>query len=473
MARNKQQAKDKQGASDSSIEKPVMAVDADEVQNVPEKPKSAIQDGPIDEEDVISSEDEILEGDDLLEDDAIAVDDEPLVIEDVASDATDTVKVDVVRKETRLHRAMDARTTARREDPVKTYLREIGQYPLLSKEEEVELATSMERGIWVRAIRDGADAAERLSRVVLPKKGGVSILPKEVEEELEALVEAGKAAAVALGLGKSPSKVDLDRLLQKKGQELEQIDAQARASRDKLTISNLRLVVSIAKRYTNRGLSFLDLIQEGNMGLMKAVEKFDYKRGFKFSTYATWWIRQAITRAIADQSRTIRVPVHMIETVRDLKRIKREFIQQHGAAPTLEDLSEMMGMSIDRIKKVENVSSYTSSLERPIGDENEDTLCDFIEDTSSPSPTKETFRMFLKEQLNRALDQLDEREREILKLRYGLDDDHPRTLKDVSLKFNITRERVRQIEIKAIEKLKHPSRRTELKRFRELLLGED
>ncbi|HDL84802.1 MAG TPA: sigma-70 family RNA polymerase sigma factor, partial [Candidatus Acetothermia bacterium] len=371
MARNKQQAKDKQGASDSSIEKPVMAVDADEVQNVPEKPKSAIQDGPIDEEDVISSEDEILEGDDLLEDDAIAVDDEPLVIEDVASDATDTVKVDVVRKETRLHRAMDARTTARREDPVKTYLREIGQYPLLSKEEEVELATSMERGIWVRAIRDGADAAERLSRVVLPKKGGVSILPKEVEEELEALVEAGKAAAVALGLGKSPSKVDLDRLLQKKGQELEQIDAQARASRDKLTISNLRLVVSIAKRYTNRGLSFLDLIQEGNMGLMKAVEKFDYKRGFKFSTYATWWIRQAITRAIADQSRTIRVPVHMIETVRDLKPIKREFIQQHGAAPTLEDLSEMMGMSIDRIKKVENVSSYTSSLERPIGDENE------------------------------------------------------------------------------------------------------
>jgi RNA polymerase primary sigma factor len=267
--------------------------------------------------------------------------------------------------------------------------------------------------------------------------------------------------------------VNLVSLLQKKGQELEEIDAQARASRDKLTISNLRLVVSIAKRYTNRGLSFLDLIQEGNMGLMKAVEKFDYKRGFKFSTYATWWIRQAITRAIADQSRTIRVPVHMIETVRDLKRIKREFIQQHGAAPTLEDLSNLMGISIDRIKKIENVSSYTASLERPIGDEDEDTLCDFIEDTSSPSPTKETFRMFLKEQLNRALDQLDEREREILKLRYGLDDDHPRTLKDVSLKFDITRERVRQIEIKAIEKLKHPSRRTELKRFRELLLGED
>jgi len=471
MARSKQQAKGKQGKIDSTVDKPV--VPSEPIDKLKDVETEAVPlDELIDETEVLASEDDVLEGDDLLDDDATAVEEDPLAVAEIPIDDVESPKV-VPVKAARHHNLISTERSARREDPVKTYLREIGQYPLLTKEEEVELATSMERGNWVRAIRDGADAAERLSRVVLPKKGGVSILPPEAEEELKAAVEAGKEAAVALGLAKQKSRVNLVSLLQKKGQELEKIDAQARASRDKLTISNLRLVVSIAKRYTNRGLSFLDLIQEGNMGLMKAVEKFDYKRGFKFSTYATWWIRQAITRAIADQSRTIRVPVHMIETVRDLKRIKREFIQQHGAAPTLEDLSALMGISIDRIKKIENVSSYTASLERPIGDEDEDTLCDFIEDTSSPSPTKETFRMFLKEQLNRALDQLDEREREILKLRYGLDDDHPRTLKDVSLKFNITRERVRQIEIKAIEKLKHPSRRTELKRFRELLLGED
>ena len=474
MARSKQQTKDKQGTSDSATEKPGKKIDlSKEDLDATKQPEKAILNKPINEEDVISDGDKLLEGEDVLEGDDIAVEDETPAIEDAVPDVVSTVDLNVSKKKTHSRRTIDARRPARREDPVKTYLREIGQYPLLTKQEEVELATAMEHGNWVHAIRLGADAAEKLSRAVLPKNGGVSIIPKEVEEELKALVGAGKEATHALGFVKQKSRANLAPLLQKKGQELEQIDAEARASRDRLTISNLRLVVSIAKRYTNRGLSFLDLIQEGNMGLMKAVEKFDYKRGFKFSTYATWWIRQAITRAIADQSRTIRVPVHMIETVRDLKRIKREFIQQHGAAPTLEDLSLIMGMSIDRIKKVESVSSYTSSLERPIGDEDEDTLCDFIEDTSSPSPTKETFRMFLKDQLNRALDQLDEREREILKLRYGLDDDHPRTLKDVSLKFNITRERVRQIEIKAIEKLKHPSRRTELKRFRELLLGED
>lgn len=322
----------------------------------------------------------------------------------------------------------EAKRSRARDDPVKTYLREIGKVALLTREEEVELAMKMETGVY---------SSDRLEHAKLAEDHGMSLLSDKEKRELRAMVEKGREA------------------------------------REVLTVSNLRLVVSIAKRYMNRGLSFLDLIQEGNMGLMKAVEKFDYARGFKFSTYATWWIRQAVTRAIADQSRTIRVPVHMIETVRDLKRVKHEYTQKHGATPTLEDLSRLTGMSIDKIKRVENVSQYTASLERPIGEENEDTLGDFIEDPNSPSPTKETFRMFLKEQLDRALSQLDERESEILKLRYGLEDSHPRTLKDVSLKFNITRERVRQIEIKAIEKLKHPSRRAELKRFRELLLAED
>jgi RNA polymerase primary sigma factor len=409
--------------------------------------------------------------DDELVDDTLIVDTEEF------SEPTehDTTKETIDRLQsvpTRGRRTEGVRITNKREDPVKTYLREIGKVPLLSKEEEVDLAMAMEAGVRVKAIEVAVEAEEQLNRSLLSKKDGVSILPPEKREELRELVKCGKDAAVSLGYGSDLKKDGLCRILEDEKEVLQAITKNSKTSHERLTISNLRLVVSIAKRYMNRGLSFLDLIQEGNMGLMKAVEKFDYTRGFKFSTYATWWIRQAITRAIADQSRTIRVPVHMIETVRELKRIKREFIQAHGAAPTLEDLAAITEMSVDKIKKVENVSQYTASLERPIGDEEEDTLGDFIEDPSAPSPTKETFRMFLKEQLNRALDQLDEREREILKLRYGLDDDHPRTLKDVSLKFNITRERVRQIEIKAIEKLKHPSRRGELKRFRELLLGE-
>ncbi len=473
MPRSKQQAESNQGAKHPTDKKPIETVNiSDETRYKMDENNELAVNKADNDEDMVSDGDDVLDDDDLLDDDAVLLEDESLETDEADVDEKDDQEETKTRT-THHHGTVSTDRSSRRDDPVKTYLREIGQYPLLTKEEEVELATSMERGNWVRSIREGAVAEERLARGVLPKQGGMSLLPEDVEEELKQVVDAAKEAAIFLGLAKQKSKVRLASLLQKKGQELEEIDAQARASRDKLTISNLRLVVSIAKRYTNRGLSFLDLIQEGNMGLMKAVEKFDYKRGFKFSTYATWWIRQAITRSIADQSRTIRVPVHMIETVRDLKRIKREFIQQHGAAPTLEDISQLTGISIDRIKKIENVSSYTSSLERPIGDEDEDTLCDFIEDTSSPSPTRETFRMFLKEQLSRALGQLDEREREILKLRYGLDDDHPRTLKDVSLKFNITRERVRQIEIKAIEKLKHPSRRTELKRFRELLHGED
>ena len=420
------------------------------------KPKGAKVPDPSTEKLDASEDDDLVDPDDLLEDEES--EDEPEEAPKPESRVVKRARQDWI----------NGKASTRREDPVKTYLREIGKVPLLTKEGEVVLAKAMEIGSYAElsiAVFVGKQAAATLKKSKdLPEieKTQYEDLAAKAEDAAELMISSAFEEKLGDELPKTTDRVELDRLI-----------AAGTVARDKLTIANLRLVVSIAKRYMNRGLSFLDLIQEGNMGLMKAVEKFDFSRGYKFSTYATWWIRQAITRAIADQSRTIRVPVHMIETVRELNRVKREYIQSHGSAATLEALSELTGMTIDKIKKVESVSQYTASLERPFGEEDEDTLGDFIEDTSSPSPTKETFRMFLKEQLARALDQLDEREREILKLRYGLDDGHPRTLKDVSLKFNITRERVRQIEIKAIEKLKHPSRRAELKRFRELLLAED
>jgi RNA polymerase primary sigma factor len=278
-------------------------------------------------------------------------------------------------------------------DPVKLYLQEIGKIPLLTREQEVELA---------KRVAEGDEKA-----------------------------------------------------------------------RDALINANLRLVVSIAKKYIGRGLSFLDLIQEGNLGLMKAVEKFDWTKGYKFSTYATWWIRQAITRAIADQARTIRIPVHMIETVRELQRVKKELIQEKGEVPDQETLAQELGMPLEKIKRVENVSQFTSSLERPIGEDEEDSLGDLIPDEHAPSPTKEAYKQFMMEELEKALNQLSPRERDILILRYGIKDGHPRTLKEVAGEFNITRERVRQIEIKALDKLKHPTRKEELKKFRQLLQSED
>jgi RNA polymerase primary sigma factor len=305
-------------------------------------------------------------------------------------------------------------------NPVHMYLREIGKVPLLTKEEEVALAQAMERG---------KEAAEELKRA---RK-----LPKGRRRELERLVREGEKA------------------------------------KERLIVSNLRLVVSIAKRYTNRGLSFLDLIQEGNMGLIRAVEKFDWRKGYKFSTYATWWIRQAITRAIADQSRTIRVPVHTIETLQELYRLRRDYIQAHGSPPSYEELAELLGISVSRLKMIERAASRTSSLERPISDDEDETLGDFIADTSASSPAKEAIRARLRDELRKALQELDDREREILELRYGLTDDHPRTLKEVAEKFDITRERVRQIEIKALEKLKHPSRQRMLRALRELFLSEE
>lgn len=271
------------------------------------------------------------------------------------------------------------------DDPVRMYLKEIGKVPLLSADEEIELAKRMEKG--------DTEAKRRLAE------------------------------------------------------------------------ANLRLVVSIAKRYVGRGMLFLDLIQEGNLGLIKAVEKFDYRKGYKFSTYATWWIRQAITRAIADQARTIRIPVHMVETINKLIRVSRQLLQELGREPLPEEIAKEMGMSVDKVREIMKISQEPVSLETPIGEEEDSHLGDFIPDDDAPAPAEAAAFTLLKEQLIDVLDTLTPREEKVLRLRFGLDDGRARTLEEVGKEFNVTRERIRQIEAKALRKLRHPSRSKKLKDY--------
>lgn len=315
-------------------------------------------------------------------------------------------------------RGIDASTVMLTGDPVRMYLKEIGKVDLLTAAEEVDLAMKIEAGL---------EAADKLERQ-----------------------EAGE--------------LELTRAEMRRLMRVEQVGLDAKQA---LISANLRLVVSIAKRYVGRGMLFLDLIQEGNLGLIRAVEKFDYEKGFKFSTYATWWIRQAITRAIADQARTIRIPVHMVETINKLVRVQRQLLQDLGRDPTPEEIGAEMDMSADRVREIQKISQEPVSLETPIGEEEDSQLGDFIEDAQAVVPADAASFAMLQEQLTQVLDGLAERERKVIELRFGLADGHPRTLEEVGREFGVTRERIRQIESKTLAKLRHPSRSTKLKDYLE------
>ena len=298
-------------------------------------------------------------------------------------------------------------------DPVRMYLKEIGKVPLLTGPQEVSLAQRIEQGLLASDRMGDAD-------------GGLS--PEE-KDRLAATVVDGHRA------------------------------------KRQLIEANLRLVVSIAKRYVGRGMLLLDLIQEGNLGLMRAVEKFDYTKGFKFSTYATWWIRQAITRAIADQARTIRIPVHMVETINKVTRVQRQMLQELGREPTVEELGEKLGMPPERVREIQRISQEPVSLEAPVGDEDDSLLGDFVEDPGAIAPADAAARALLTEAVEEALEQLSERERRVVRLRFGLDDGQLHTLEEVGKEFGVTRERIRQIESKTLAKLRHPTRSQRLRDY--------
>jgi RNA polymerase primary sigma factor len=336
--------------------------------------------------------------------------DEAIVEEEIEEVATD-VDEDRVRARREIDQALKAPTN----DPVRMYLKEIGRVALLSAQEEVDLAKRIESGLL---------AAERF-------------------------------------------EADKEKLSDSELMELNWLQHDGGRAKQHLVEANLRLVVSIAKRYVGRGMAFLDLIQEGNLGLIRAVEKFDYSKGFKFSTYATWWIRQAITRAIADQARTIRIPVHMVETINKLARIQRQLLQDFGREPTADEIARQMELPPEKVREIQKISQEPVSLETPIGEEEDSNLGDFIEDTEAIIPVERASFRLLQEQLNSVLYTLSGREKEVIEMRFGLRDGQPRTLEDVGKRFGVTRERIRQIESKTLSKLRHPSRSQKLRDYLE------
>jgi len=346
--------------------------------------------------------------DDNEDEDELDVDPETEEIKVLPKEEEEEAKKAVVQE-------IDLSVKAPTNDPVRMYLKEIGKVPLLTAKEEVTLA---------KRIEAGEKAAETLEREE-------ESLPRDEVRKLR--------------------RVERDGMNAKK----------------KLVEANLRLVVSIAKRYVGRGMLFLDLIQEGNLGLIRAVEKFDYRKGFKFSTYATWWIRQAITRAIADQARTIRIPVHMVETINKLIRIQRQLLQELGREPMPEEIADEMGLTPEKVREILKISQEPVSLETPIGEEEDSQLGDFIEDQEAEVPADAASFSLLQEQLQEVLDTLSERERKVIELRFGLIDGHPRTLEEVGRVFGVTRERIRQIESKTLSKLRHPNRSAKLRDYLE------
>ena len=395
------------------------------------KSMQAVEVDDDDDIDVAMSDEEIMEG--IPEDElgapseAMSIKQAEEAVEAEAAEAKKAVAIDADEKPADAKKRRAEARKARIEassvvmltgDPVRMYLKEIGKVDLLTASEEVDLAMKIEAGL-------------------------------KATEELERAEDEG---------------VELTRRERRRLTRVEQVGLDAK---DQLIEANLRLVVSIAKRYVGRGMLFLDLIQEGNLGLIRAVEKFDYTKGFKFSTYATWWIRQAITRAIADQARTIRIPVHMVETINKLVRIQRQLLQELGREPTPEEIGEQMDMTAERVREIQKINQEPVSLETPIGEEEDSQLGDFIEDHEAVRPDDAAGFSMLQEQLQMVLDGLAERERKVIELRFGLKDGHPRTLEEVGREFGVTRERIRQIESKTLAKLRHPSRSSKLKDYLE------
>ena len=360
------------------------------------------------------------------------------------------------------------------DDPVRMYLKEIGKVPLLDIDKEMALAKAMFEGVQaaevlglkrVSALDDKDEEKDDYDTDEVSESAEIAADEKD-EVVIETPEDAEKYADMLLAAdAEAQEETKAVELSPEEEERLNKLVVEGENAKKALVEANLRLVVSIAKRHSGKGLSFLDLIQEGNLGLLKAVEKFDYRKGYKFSTYATWWIRQAITRAIADQARTIRIPVHMVETIHKVARVSRRLLQELGHEPSVDEIAKAMNISPERVREITKIALDPVSLEMPIGEEEDSHLGDFIPDDDSPSPSDAVSHTMLREQLFEVLHTLTPREEQVLKLRFGLEDGRMRTLEEVGSVFNITRERIRQIEAKALRKLRHPSRSKRLKDY--------